>query len=267
MIGKVVTGCSFSGCISYCLDDKKVEKKSSDRPMKDRAKIFTSNLCVGSKKELIRQFNEVRKLNPKQTKPVMHLTISFPPDEKITKAVLIQITAHCSREFGFENNQFIAVEHFDTKHQHFHIVVNRIGYDGRTVSDSNNFKKVSEFCRRMEKTFNLKEVLSPKKFLQTGEREAPRLDRRKDALKVFIGDALVKAKSYQEFAQAMSQGGYEIEKGRGISFLDKQFVKFKGSELGFSLASINSKIQTNQNNNLSPTKFINMSQHQKSLSL
>ncbi len=41
----------------------------------------------------------------------------------------------------------------------------------------------------------------------------------------------------------MKKLGYTVLKGRGISFIDNKKVKIKGSEVGFSLATINKILQ------------------------
>ncbi len=44
----------------------------------------------------------------------------------------------------------------------------------------------------------------------------------------------------------MQKPGYQVLKGRGISFIDSKKVKVKGSEVGFSLANINKILQLKQ---------------------
>jgi hypothetical protein len=80
-------------------------------------------MCFGDKAELIQQFNEVRKLNTNQSKPVMHITLSVAPGERLSKQQLTHIANLCAEDFGFDKNQFIAVEHNDTEHQH--LLINR----------------------------------------------------------------------------------------------------------------------------------------------
>ncbi len=181
MIGKIITGKSFSGCISYCLEDKLV--KSMEVAFKNRAEILQFNQCFGNQKELIQQFNEVRWLNPNLSKPVLHITLSLAPNEKLDKGTWSEIVADCAKYFGFENNQFMAVSHADTSHQHLHIIANRIGFDKKTVCDSNNYKKMSAWCREMEQKYNLQQVLSPRKFLSKEMRQIPRFDARKTVMK------------------------------------------------------------------------------------
>jgi ribosomal protein L31E len=237
MIGKINIGKSFKGCLMYCLNDK-LPNLNQNYVMKDRVEVLLFNQCYGNQKELIQQFNEVKQLNSKLSKPVLHITLSLSPGEQLPKDKLMQLCRDCAIDMGFENNQYIAIHHKDTGHQHLHIVANRIGFDKRTVSDSNNFQKIAAYCRKMEFKFNLTPVLSPRKFLPKEQRQIPRLDMRKEQLKNNIQEILKQANSYQEFEQQMKALGYQVLKGRGIAFIDDKKVKTKGSEAGFSLMKI-----------------------------
>jgi hypothetical protein len=242
MIGKITIGKSFRGCILYCLNDK-IQRPNQEEIMKNRAEVLLFNKCFGNQKELIQQFNEVRWLNTKLSKPVLHITLSLAPGEKLAKNKLMEICESCAKDFGFENNQFIAINHKDTDHQHLHIVANRIGFDKKTVGDSNNYKKIANFCRKMELQYELQHVLNPKKFLSKEMRLKPRLDTRKELLKTSIKNALNQSKNYAEFEQKMKAKGYQVIKGRGISFIDRKKVKVKGSEVNFSLQIIERMLQ------------------------
>lgn len=245
MIGKIAIGKSFKGCLLYCLNDKLQEQKQ-ELVMKNRAEILLFNQCYGNQKELIQQFNEVRQLNLKLSKPVLHITLSLSPGEQLTKDKLMEMCQDCAKDLGFENNQYIAIHHRDTNHQHLHIVANRVGYDKRTVSDSRNFQKIAAYSRKMELKFELKQVLSPRQFLSKEQRLIPRQDARKEQLKKDIQQALKQVKNYFEFEQKMKSLGYHVLKGRGISFIDDKKVKIKGSEVGFSLMKIEKIIALKQ---------------------
>lgn len=236
MIGKIIIGKSFRGCISYCLEDKLA--KNSLAQVKDRAEVLGYNLCFGNKLELIKQFNEVRNLNPKLAKPVMHITLSLAPGEKLGSHQLSIIADDCAREMGFDKNQYIAVAHNDTKHQHLHIVVNRVGFDGKTVTDSNNYQRIAGFCRKMEKKHNLQQVLNPRRYLPKELRHLHRSDSRKEKLKTDIRNSIKSCTDYRQFEAAMKQLGYGVIKARGIAFIDPQKVRTKGSEVGYSLSKI-----------------------------
>jgi hypothetical protein len=235
MIGKITIGKSFRGCLLYCLNDKREQQNLITQ---GRAEALLFNMCFGSQRELIEQFNDVRKLNPRLLKPVLHITLSLAPGELLSKDTLTEICEHCARDMGFGNNQYVAIQHSDTDHQHLHIVANRIGFDKRTVSDSNNYQKIANFCRKMELKYKLTQVSSPARFLSKEERKIPRHDSRKERLKKRIQYSLQRARNYAEFEKQMIAFGYQVVKGRGISFIDDKKVKIKGSDVGFSLATI-----------------------------
>ena len=237
MIGKIIIGKSFGGCIRYCLNDKQ-QQPNGELVMENRAEVLLYNQCYGNEKELISQFNDVRKLNPNLASPVLHITLSLSPGENMPKNKLMEMCEDCAKDMGFEKNQYIAIHHKDTNHQHLHIVANRVGFDRKTVSDRNNYQKIAQYCRKMEQKFALKEVLSPRKFLSAKERLIPRLDKRKEQLKKDIQQVLTTTKNYLQFEAKMTGMGYLVLKGRGISFTDQKQVKIKGSEVGFPLAKI-----------------------------
>ena len=262
MIGKIILGKSFRGCISYVLEDKLNLNK--EIILENRAELISYNQCFGNKKELISQFNDLRYLNTKLAKPVMHISLSLSPGEQLTNAVLANLVEDCASEMGFDKNQYIAVTHKDTGHQHIHIVVNRVGFDSKTLSDSNNFKKIAAFCRKAELKYHLQQVLSPVKFLPKERREHPRFDARKEALKNDIRLTLLTSNNYPEFERKMTQKGYEVIKGRGIAFRDEKKMYVKGSELGYSLSSIDkilqltlSQKQTLIQNQIKKEKYVN----------
>ena len=242
MIGKIMIGKSFRGCISYCMENKKINQENNLSQI-NRAEVLLFNQCFGNAKELIQQFNETRQLNQKLAKPVLHITLSLAPGEKLEKGNLINMVQDCAKHFGFENNQFIAIIHNDTGHQHLHIVANRIGFDKKTVSDSNSYKKMAAYCRQMEIKYDLQKVLSPKKFLPKELRKIPRIDTRKEAIKKDIQNALLLSKTFNDFESYLKDKKYQIIKGRGIAFIDKKGVYVKGSEIGYSLSNIEKILQ------------------------
>ena len=246
MIGKIMIGKSFRGCISYCLEDKKLLQP--ELSMQKRAEVLYYNQCFGNIKELIEQFTDVRNLNQKQSKPVLHITLSMSPGEKLEKEILIDVVEQCAKTMGFERNQYLAIQHLDTAHQHLHIVVNRIGFDGRSVSDSNSYKKIAGFCRTMEHKYDLQQVLNPRRFLSKEQRQLPRLDSRKQVLKKAIESSLSRSANYAAFADQMKSLGYAVEKGRGIAFIDEKKVRVKGSEVGYALGVIEKKLAEQKQN-------------------
>jgi Relaxase/Mobilisation nuclease domain len=246
MIGYIGTGSSFFDCIRYCLEDKRELSEEEKQNLsqkdnlqhKDRAEVLFYNKCFGNKYELTKEFKDVAKLSKRVEKPVLHLSLRLAPGETLSRYQLAEIGSECAKEFGVADNQYICVLHKDTSEQHIHIVANRVGFNGKTASDSNSYKRMAALCRRLEKQYKLQEVLSPRAFLSPKDRLLPRQDQRKEKLKTDIRQTLEKARNYSDFEQRMLALGYKLVKGRGISFIDDKKVKTKGSEVGFSLAKI-----------------------------
>lgn len=272
MIGKFVLGSGFRGCIRYCLEDKLLKASASNAalPMLNRADVLMYNMCFGSKKELIKQFTDVRKLNRQQNSPVLHLTLSMAEGELLDRSQLLGLIDDCAKELGFSENQFLAIEHLDTapRFQHLHIVANRIGFNGKTnVSDSNSYKRMADFCRKMEIKLGLQQVLSPRAFLPSDQKEIPRNDRRKDGIKSTLQKLLKESKTMEDFSKAAKVQGIQVVKSRGISFVDDKGVKVKGSEIGMSLQVIEKQLTKNNQTVKPETRFVNISQHKRGLRL
>ena len=258
MICGISMGKSFSGCLGYCLEDKAdlTEEQKIKLSVRDgvehanRAEVLAYNQCFGDKNELAAQFNDVRKLSRRVEKPVLHLSMRLGPGEHLNKDQWLNIAEEIVKDMGVANNQYLVVQHRDTKEEHIHIVANRVGYDGKAASSSNNYYKIDKLCRRLEIKYQLQQVLSPKQFLPKEMRHLPRHDIRKEQMKKDIGQTLAKAKHYEDFALRMQLLGYKIIKGRGITFIDEKKVMVKGSELGYSLMTIEKTLQLKQERNL-----------------
>lgn len=254
MIGKITTGTSFYHCLAYCLEDKKslsdeqkIKLSEADNlHHKDRAEVLFYNSCFGNARELASQYKEVRQLSRRVEKPVLHISLRLAPGETLTKDRLTEIGRACAEEFKFDKNQYICILHKDTRDQHIHIVANRVGYNGRAINLSNNYLRMANFCRKMELKHELKQVLNPRIFLSKEERLIPRQDARKETLKTHIRETLKTSANYADFEGKMKSLGYQVLKGRGISFIDDKKVKVKGSEVGFSLMKIEKILDLNK---------------------
>jgi Relaxase/Mobilisation nuclease domain len=246
MIGTISTGKSFFHCLSYCLEDK--QKLSEEQKVTlsraeglahlNRAEVLEYNLCFGNKYELADQFRDVQRLSQRVEKPVLHLSLRLSPGESVTRNQLTELGQQLANAFDLKDRQYITILHKDTKEPHIHLVANRVGTSGKALSTSHNYLKMDRLCRRLEKEYLLKEILSARRFLSKEQRLIPRQDRRKEQLKKDIRQTLDKVSDYRSFQENMQKLGYKVLKARGISFIDDKKVKIKGSEVGFSLAKI-----------------------------
>ncbi|WP_242673211.1 relaxase/mobilization nuclease domain-containing protein [Niastella yeongjuensis] len=220
-------------------ENQKVLKALKDQLQhKDRAEILEFNKCFGDLDELTSQFLDVAKLSKRVEKPVFHFSLRPAPGDKVSREQLIEMGKECAKQFGVTDNQYLIILHKDTTEPHIHIVANRVGFDGKVAKDSHSYRRMDSLCRQLEKQYQLREVLSARRFLSEELRNLPRLDNRKEKLKTNIRDTLQQVKTIQQFEDKMKSLGYKVLKGRGISFIDDKKVKIKGSEVGFSLSKI-----------------------------
>jgi hypothetical protein len=246
MIGTISTGKSFYHCLSYCLEDKqnlsdeqKITLSKNDGVTHlNRSEVLEYNLCFGNKYELADQFRDVQRLSKRVEKPVLHLSLRLSPGESLSRKQLTELGQQLANAFDLKDRQYITILHRDTKEPHIHLVANRVGTSGKALSTSHNYLKMDRLCRRLEKEYHLKEVLSARRFLSKEQRLIPRQDIRKERLKDDIRQTLEKTTDYKSFHARMHSLGYKVLKGRGISFIDDKKVKIKGSEVGFSLGRI-----------------------------
>lgn len=65
--------------------------------------MIAFNQCFGNKNELIEQFNDVRTINQKVQKSVLHITLSLAYEDRLDKAKLVELAGQCAKEMGSKN--------------------------------------------------------------------------------------------------------------------------------------------------------------------
>jgi hypothetical protein len=247
MFGRFNTAGSFRQTLNYCLEDKHLTQARGGAAIyKQRAEILWYNQCFGNKQELTRQFNEVAHLNPNMSLPVLHISLSLPTGERYPKGFLAGLASDCARSLDFDKHQYVAILHKDTLQQHIHLVANRIGFDGHTVSDSYSYGKIADYCRDAERRLGLRQEQNPRRYQTPEQRQTPRHGQRLDKLQQHVGDALHQSLDYPQFELDMQQRGYRVLKNeKGIAFMDEKNIVFKGSEIGHPLHDIENRLAMN----------------------
>lgn len=239
-MGKTDTAMHFSKSLAYCLDDK-LQKHSQKVVFKDRAEILYYHQCYGNKEELALQFREVAKLNRNISKPVLHISMSFPPGEVLPKSKLIQLAKEYARDTDFEKHQYVVILHKDTSHQHIHLVANRIGFDKHVHDNSFGYLKINKWCREAEIRHHLTQTLNPIRYRTPEERQIPRHDVKLDQLKENIRQSLLLSRDVAGFKAHMEERGYTVyQNQKGMAFLCDKYVVFRGSEAGYPFREIQS---------------------------
>ena len=125
MIAKIVKGASFKGCVQYVTG-------------KDNATVLASDgVLLGSVSEIADSFEYQRLLNPRCSKPVGHIALSFKPEDKdkLTDEMMTKIAREYMELMGIRDTQFLLVRHHNTVNPHCHLVYNRVDNNAKTISD------------------------------------------------------------------------------------------------------------------------------------
>lgn len=256
MIGKVTGGSNPIGLLNYCYYEKEklsVAEKARLTPADVRGEIvYIQNLGIDTLPDgrfdmdyLAKQFRDCADKNQNLKNYVWHQSFSFPTGETPSKEQIQTISTNFAKDFGFENNQLIVFQHNDTNHAHFHIVANRINFNGKTTAnDGYSYLKTGTFCRKIEQELGLQTTPNMKVLLPEKEREISS-NTLAQSIRDKIDRNLLKHKTMEDLKKSLEKEGLKMYQNRGVSFLDtKTAAKFKGSDLGreYSLMNIEKRL-------------------------
>jgi len=198
-------------------------------------------------------FNLQASMCPNVQKPVCHTVLSFSAhdSERLTDATMVKIANEYLHKMGYGNTQSLIVRHSDRQHPHLHICINRIGNDGKTISDRNEKYRSTKICRELTERYGL--------TLGEGKKAVNRQQLRgEDKLRYEIFDAikavLPQSKNWKDFVADLERQGIATRfktKGntdvvQGIIFV-KDGCSFSGSKIdcSCSFSRLNAEIERN----------------------
>lgn len=224
MIGKIIAGSSFAGTVGYV--------------MKELSRILDAEgVNPPEVKNIIEDFKDQTRLNPRLKNTVGHISLSFSPKEAphMTDALMTQIAKEYMQKMGITDTQYLLVRHLDQPHPHCHLVYNRVGNKGQTISDKNIKIRNTKVCRELTEKYGLH--LAPGKDSVRRERL-----REPDKTKYEIYDAikgcLPKCKSWNDLEGRLKEQGINVrykycgntDRKQGILF-SKNGFEFSGSKI------------------------------------
>ena len=226
MIGKIVKGTSFSGCVNYVLKE-------------DKSRLLKAVGVYGSPEEIAEQFELQTLLNDKVKNKVGHISLSFSAEDgdriRDDDGLMLKIAHDYMKLMGIVNTQFIIARHTDRDHPHCHIVYNRVDNDGRTISDKNDRYRNEKVCKMLTARYRLH-------FAEGKEHVNFMRLRHHDKVKYFIYHALKRevpnAQSWSELRLALRKYGIDTQWKQSRTTGEMQGVKFTCDQLTFSGSKI-----------------------------
>lgn len=187
MTGSQVKGKSFRGALRY----------NQEKVAQEKGEVLDHSFLNTSEKGIMKEVAMVRVQRPNLKKYFYHTSINFPKDESVGNDLMIKIGREYLEANGFNQHQYIMFRHKDAGHPHFHVLVNRIGYDGTVVSDSNDYARSEKVLRDLERKYNLTQVIGSREAKERAlsNNEIAMMKRKnnpsaKVAMQVIIGDVL-----------------------------------------------------------------------------
>ena len=236
MVGKVISGSSFSGTVGYV--------------MKEESRILEAEgIMPPEVKDMVQDFKDQTLLNPRLKNTVGHISLSFSPKDapRMTDALMTQIAKEYMQKMGITDTQYLLVRHLDQPHPHCHLVCNRVGNNGQTISDKNIKIRNAKVCRELTEKYGL--------YLAPGKEEVRREQLREpDKSKYEIYDAikgsLPKCKNWNELESKLKDQGITMrykycentDRKQGVLF-SKNGFEFSGSKIdrAFSFTKLDNR--------------------------
>lgn len=255
MMAKIVHGSNFKGVVDYILDKGKGVQI-----------VAHEGLFMENKDTIAMSFDIQSQMNGKVAKPVGHIALSFSKEDepRLTNHVMAHIALEYMEKMGLRNTQFFIARHFDKDHPHVHIAFNRIGNDGRTISDRNERLRSTRICKELTLKYDL-HMADGKDNVKRNRLKEP--DRTKYRLYDILKTEVSRCGNWNVLVANLHRQGMEVRfkhKGQtdevqGVVFTMNGY-HFNGSKVDrrFSYSKIDAALQRNRNEkrmNLKPKTY------------
>ena len=236
---------SFSRCVHYVTGKKDARILASD------------GVLLTTTQDIIDSFEFQRQMNPRISKPVGHIALSFLPEDrdKLTDETMTKIAQEYMELMGIKDTQFLLVRHFDNGNPHCHLVYNRINNEGKTITDQNDFRRNEQVTKLLKRKYGL--TFSKGK----GHTKTERLrgtEKIKYEIHHIVMNTLAQATSWKDFNSHLKEEGVnmkvvmrtkdsrDMKDVQGIRFT-KDGLTFKASQLkrGMTFAKMDAIIRRN----------------------
>lgn len=143
MVVRIKTGKRVKGILSY--NEAKVQRGQAECIL---ATGFSTDVDELSFSQKLRRFTRLTERNQKITTNAVHISLNFPPEEKLSTERLREIATDYMDKIGFGHQPYLVYRHTDAHHPHIHIVTTSIRSSGKAIYMHNIAKRKSEPARK-----------------------------------------------------------------------------------------------------------------------
>ncbi|MUG98758.1 relaxase/mobilization nuclease domain-containing protein [Scytonema sp. UIC 10036] len=143
MIGNITKGNGFYGVCAYVMG-------------KPGARVIGGNMAGTTPGELAWEFRKFSSLNDRASQPVLHLSFSPAPKDKL----LSDLEYYCIAQdlldgLELNKNQYLLALHYDAEYQgktrpHAHMIINRVNIDGECNDAYKDYYRTELVLRQIE---------------------------------------------------------------------------------------------------------------------
>lgn len=183
-----------------------------------------------------------------------HLIQSFAPDDAISPEKALELGIEFARKVTGGNYEFVVTTHIDKDHIHNHIIFNSVDYvkHRKYHSDKKDKYRIRDINDEICKANNLSVLPkydARRKFKYQNIHKTEKSAWKKE-LKQAIDQAIPAAATFEDLLYALEMEGYEIKKGKFISFRasgQERFTRAKSIGDGYSEEAIRERIANKDN--------------------
>ena len=154
MVAKISHGTSLYGALAYNYDKVTAgtaEILSGNRMISDRLGLPSEDIRLA-----LLSFENYLLANRNTEKPVLHISLSPAPEDRLTDGQLVELAERYMQKMGYGNQPYIAYKHADTHNAHIHIVSVCVDGQGKKISDAYEHRRSMTACRELETDFGLR---------------------------------------------------------------------------------------------------------------
>lgn len=231
MICKLNFGNSFGGCLDYITGKYDQDKQT---------KILAHSMGIPDmdNKSIAQIFRAYSQKGNHDIKcPVGHFAYSFHKNDadRMTDEFMTKIVKEHMQMLGIKDTEWILGRHYDTDHEHAHLMFSMVDRNGNVIDDSMIYERNKRICNYLNKKYGL---------TMTSEKDKVNRNklRGKEKVKYDFYDRVMKCKqqssSWIEFNKALRTEGLKLRfhynnvtgKLMGVAFTDGKY-SFSGKQL------------------------------------
>lgn len=216
MVAKINYGTSLYGALLY--NHEKVGKGTAEILSGNR---IISNRLGGPSEDMrltLLSFENYLLANRRTEKPVMHVSLSPSPEDRLTDEQLSELADKYMERIGYGDQPYIVYKHSDTHNVHLHIVSVCVDENGKRLNCSYEWRRSEAVCRELEQEYGLRNAEAETRNLKA---ELKKVDASKGDVRHQVGNTLkavlesYRFQTFGEYSALLSTLNIEAKQVRG----------------------------------------------------